>query len=136
MSELYLTTSRIEGEMPIAVIHLSGHLHGDTENKLMSEVRQLHREGIRYLLLDLTDVEILTSAGLRAIHNSFMLFTPKSDVTIINVHPDEPYKSPYFKLVCPTPNIYYVLNIAGFLQNILIYNEVDEAVHSFVGQSI
>jgi len=136
MSELNLTTSRIEGEAPIAVIYLSGHLHGDTENKLMSEVRQLHREGIRYLLLDLTNVEILTSAGLRAIHNSFVLFTPKSDVTIINEHPDEPYKSPYFKLVCPTPNIYYVLNIAGFLQNILIYNEVDEAVHSFAGQSI
>ena len=40
------------------------------------------------------------------------------------------------KLVCPNPNIYYVLNIAGFLQNIPIYNDVDEAIHSFAGQSI
>ncbi len=102
----------------------------------MHEVRQIHEEGIRYLLLDLSDVEVLTSAGLRAIHNSFVLFTPKGDVTVINDHMDEPYKSPYFKLVCPNPNIYYVLNIAGFLLNIPIYNDVEEAVHSFAGQSI
>jgi anti-anti-sigma factor len=136
MSELNITTSRIEGETPVAVLHLSGHLHGDTENKLMSQVRQVHEEGARHLLLDLSGVNVLTSAGLRAIHNSFVLFTPRSDVTVINEHPDEPYKSPYFKLVCPNPNIYYVLNIAGFLQNILIYNDVDEAALSFAGQSI
>ncbi len=102
----------------------------------MNEVHQIYDEGIRSLLLDLSEVEILTSAGLRAIHNSFVMFTPKSDVTVISEHMEEPYKSPYFKLVCPNPNIYYVLNIAGFLQNILIYNDVEEALHSFAGQSI
>jgi anti-anti-sigma regulatory factor len=136
MSELTISTSRIEGDTSIAVLQLSGHLHGDTEGSLMKLVRQLHQEGVRYLLLDLSGVDVLTSAGLRAIHNSFVLFTPKSDVTLINGHMDEPYKSPYFKLVCPNPNIYYVLNIAGFLQNIPIYNDVDEAIHSFAGQSI
>jgi anti-anti-sigma factor len=136
MSELSITAFRIEGETPIVVLHLRGHLHGDTETKLMSEVRQVHQDGTRNLLLDLSEVEILTSAGLRAIHNSFVLFTPRNDVAVINEHPDEPYKSPYFKLVCPNPNIYYVLNIAGFLQNIPIYNDVDEAVLSFAGQSI
>lgn len=136
MSELNISASRIEGDASVAVLHLSGHLHGDTEANLMTHVRQLHREGARYLLLDLSGVDVLTSAGLRAIHNSFVLFTPKSDVTLIKDHMDEPYKSPYFKLVCPNPNIYYVLNIAGFLQNIPIYNDVDDAVHSFAGQSI
>ncbi len=136
MSELTVTESRINGNPQVTVLHLSGHLHGDTEKQFMEQVRELHQGGVNYLLLDLSGLEILTSAGLRAIHNSFMLFTPKSDVTVINEHQDEPYKSPYFKLVCPNPNIYYVLNIAGFLQSILIYNDVDEAVHSFAGQSI
>jgi anti-anti-sigma factor len=135
MSELSITTSKIEGETPVTVLHLSGHLHGDTESQFMKHVRQLHQEGALHLLLDLSDVEVLTSAGLRSIHNSFLLFTPRSDVAVINEHQDEPYKSPFFKLVCPNPNIYYVLNIAGFLQNIPIYNDVEEAVHSFAGQS-
>ena len=135
MSDLNITASTIAGETPVTILHLSGHLHGDTERKLMDQARQAYQDGSRHLLLDLSGVEILTSAGLRAIHNIFNLFTPKSDIALINEHIDDPYKSPYFKLVSPNPNIYYVLNIAGFLQNIPIYNDVDEAVKSFAGQS-
>lgn len=133
MSELKIDVSKTGGETPLTILHLSGHLHGETESQLMELVRQIHQEGARYLLIDLSGVDVLTSAGLRGIHNTFNMFTPKVDVTIINEHKDEPYKSPYFKLVCPNPNIYYVLNIAGFLQNIPIYNDVEEAINSFTG---
>jgi anti-anti-sigma regulatory factor len=84
-------------------------------------------------LIDLSDLEVLTSAGLRAIHNIFKLFTPQNDVEVIGQHAEEPYKSPYVKLVCPNPEIYYVLNITGFLQNILIYNNMEDAINSFSG---
>ena len=133
MSELNINVSRGEGEPAVTILHLNGHLHGDTERQLMDLVRQLHEDGAQYLLLDLSGVEVLTSAGLRAIHSTFHLFTPKRDVAIIKQHGEEPYKSPYFKMACPNPNIYYVLNIAGFLQNIPIYNDLDEAVRSFAG---
>jgi anti-anti-sigma regulatory factor len=131
MSELNITTSQIQGEVPVTILHLSGHLHGSTEPELLDRARQALEDGSKYLLLDLSGVEVLTSAGLRAIHNIFNLFTPQSDKTTIRQHGEEPYKSPYFKLVCPNPDIYYVLNIAGFLQNILIYNDMNEAVGSF-----
>ena len=133
MSELNITASHIQGEIPVMVLHLSGHLHGNTEPELLERVRQAYEDGFKYLLLDLSGVDVLTSAGLRAIHNIFNLLTPEKDVAIIRQHGDEPYKSPYFKLVCPNPDVYYVLNIAGFLQNILIYNDMDEAVGSFAG---
>jgi anti-anti-sigma factor len=131
MSELNITASQIQGAVPITVLHLSGHLHGNTEPELLDQVRQAQEDGSKYLLLDLSEVEVLTSAGLRAIHNIFNLLTPQSDVEVIRQHGQEPYKSPYFKLVCPNPDVYYVLNIAGFLQNLLIYNNLDEALKSF-----
>jgi len=131
MSELNITVSQIQGEMPVTILHLSGHLHGDTEHELLDRVRQAYEDGSKHLLLDLSEIAVLTSAGLRAIHNTFNLFTPQSDVEVIRQHGEEPYKSPYLKLVCPNPDVYYVLNIAGFLQNILIYNNMDEAVNSF-----
>ena len=131
MSELEITASQIEGAVPVTILHLSGHLHGNTESQLLDQARQAQANGSKYLLLDLSGVEVLTSAGLRAIHNIFNLFTPQSDVEIIRQHGEEPYKSPYFKLVCPNPDVYYVLNIAGFLQNLLIYNNMEEAVKSF-----
>ena len=131
MSELTITTSQIQGDVPVTILHLSGHLHGNTEPELLDRARQALEDGSKYLLLDLSQVEVLTSAGLRAIHNIFNLFTPQSDRETIRQHGDEPYKSPYFKLVCPNPNVYYVLNIAGFLQSILIYNNMEDALNSF-----
>lgn len=131
MSELNITASQIQGDVPVTILHLSGHLHGSTERELLDRARQAQEDGAKYLLLDLSGVEVLTSAGLRAIHNIFNMFTPKGDRDVIHQHGDEPYKSPYFKLVCPNPDVYYVLNIAGFLQNILIFNNMDEAASSF-----
>jgi anti-anti-sigma factor len=131
MSELNITASQIQGEVSVTILHLSGHLHGNTEQQLVDRARQAYEDGSTHILLDLSGVEVLTSAGLRAIHNIFNLLTPQSDVAIIRQHREEPYKSPYFKLVCPNPEVYYILNITGFLQNILIYNNMDEAVNSF-----
>ena len=133
MSELNITASQVQGEVSVTILHLSGHLHGNTENQLLDRARQAYEDGSKYLLLDLSGVEILTSAGLRAIHQIFNLFTPQRDVEIIRQHGEVPYKSPYVKLVCPNPEIYYVLNIAGFLQNILIYNNMEDALSSFDG---
>ena len=131
MSELNITASQVQGEVPVTILHLDGHLHGNTESELLDRARQAQEDGSKHLLLDLAGVEVLTSAGLRAIHNIFNLFTPQSDRTLIKQHGEEPYKSPYFKMVSPNPNVYYILNIAGFLQNILIYNNLEEAVNSF-----
>ena len=133
MSELDITVSAIEGTTPVTILHLAGHLHGDTEHLLVDQAKEFLQNGSRHLLLDLSHLEVLTSAGLRAIHNIFNLYTPQDDKSLIRQHGEEPYKSPYFKLLCPNPHIYYILNIAGFLQNIPIFNDMDEAVKSFAG---
>ena len=133
MSELEITASQVQGTVSVTVLHLSGHLHGNTEQLLIDRARQAYEDGSTHILLDLSGVEVLTSAGLRAIHNIFNLLTPQSDIALIRQHGEEPYKSPYFKLVCPNPDVYYILNISGFLQNLLIFNNMDEAVNSFAG---
>ena len=84
-------------------------------------------------MLDLSELEVISSAGLGAIHSIFKIFTPQSDMDVISQHGEEPYKSPYLKLVCPNPQHYYILNITGFLQNLLIYNNLEEAINSFAG---
>lgn len=131
MSELTITTSQIQGDVSATVFHLKGHLHGATEQDLLDRARQAYEDGARYLLLDMSELDVLSSAGLRAIQNIFKLFTPDDDVEVMRQHGDEPYKSPYLKMVCAKPEIYYILNITGFLQNILIYNNISDATDSF-----
>ena len=79
----------------------------------------------------MSELDVLASAGLRAIQNIFKLYTPQDDVDVMHQHGDEPYKSPYFKIICAKPEIYYILNITGFLQNIFIYNNLEDASNSF-----
>ena len=131
MSELTITTSQVQGDVEVTILHLKGHLHGTTERELLDRASQAYEDGSKHLLLDLSELEVLASAGLRAIHSIFKLVTPQSDLEIIQQHGEEPYKSPYIKIVCPNPQIYYILNITGFLHNIPIYNSMDEAVKSF-----
>lgn len=131
MSELTITTSQVQGNVSVTVLHLKGHLHGATESLLLDHARQSYEDGCRHLLLDLSELDVLSSAGLRVIQNVFKLFTPPEDAELIRKHGDDPYKSLYFKMVCPSPQIYYILNITGFLLNIPIYNNMDEAVKSF-----
>jgi len=133
MSELTITTSQILGNVSAVIFHLSGHLHGATEQELLDRAREAHEDGTRYILLDLSGLDVLSSAGLRAIQNIYKLFTPQSDMELLHQHVGEPYKSPYMKLVCPNPQIYYILNITGFLQNILIFNNLIDATNSFTG---
>ena len=69
MSELNITASQIQGEVSVTILHLSGHLHGNTEQQLVDRAQQAYEDGSTHILLDLSGLEVLTSAGLRAIHN-------------------------------------------------------------------
>lgn len=131
MSELTITTSQVQGDVSVMILHLKGHLHGPTERELLDRASQSYEDGSKYLLLDLSELEVLGSAGLRAIQNIFKLFTPPSDMEALQRRGAEPYKSPYVKLLSPNPQIYYVLSITGFIQNLFIYNNLDDAVKSF-----
>ncbi len=131
MSELTISTSHVQGNVSVTILDLAGHLHGATEHQLLDAARQAYEDGARHLVLDTSGLDVLSSAGLRAIQGAFKLFTPPRDVESINRHDKEQYKSPYFKMICSNPQIYYILNITGFVQNIPIYNNLEEALDSF-----
>lgn len=133
MSLLDITSSQIQGDISATILHLKGQLDRNTDDQLLDRARQSHEDGARYLLLDLSDLEMLTSSGLHTIHTLFRLFTPQTDLDKMHKQKDAQYKSPYFKIVCPNPQIYYVLNITGFVQNIFVFNNMEEAVKSFGG---
>jgi len=132
MSILEITSSSME-DVSLIILHLKGQLDHDTHHQLVDHARQAHEAGVTHILLDLSGVDMLTSSGLHTIHTVFKMFTPQSDLEPMHLHGDEPYKSPYFKMVCPNSEIYYVLNITGFLQNILIFNNLEDAASSFTG---
>jgi anti-anti-sigma factor len=134
MSSLDITSTQIQGDVTATILHLKGQLDRNTNDQLLDRARQSHEDGATRLLLDLSEVNMLTSSGLHAIHTLFRLFTPQGELNQMRQHKEEPYKSPYFKIVCPSPQVYYVLNITGFVQNIYVFNNMEDAIKSFDSQ--
>jgi hypothetical protein len=125
-----LTITKTAGEVP--VLHLAGHLDGETENLLVTEAMLLFNSGKTNLILELSKVDMISSAGLRAIHVIYKMFTQHPDTEKWqSEHAGETFKSPFMKLAQPSSQVHYVLSIAGFLQNIYIFPTLEEALNSF-----
>ena len=125
-----LTIRKTAGK--VLVLHLVGMLDGQTHETLYNTARTEYEAGSRFLVIDLHELEVITSAGLGTLHNIFKLFTPRSEIEAWEKEKHgEPYKSAYFKLAAAPSNIYYVLNIAGFLSNIPVYPDLPAALESF-----
>jgi len=119
--EFKLTHEQPAGNPKIAVFHLAGWLDAQGEGLLVEAVQKAAAEGAEYVLLDLHDVDTITSAGLRAIQKSYQLFTPSG--------PDQKIRR--LKLCNASPRIYEVLSVTGLLMQVPVYESQDIAVDSF-----
>lgn len=129
MSDLF-KIKKTEGK--VTVLHLEGKLDGQTEKELLNAAQAEFDSGKKTLLLDFSGLQMITSAGLRALHIIYKTFTPAEEIQAwIAEHKDETFKSPYFKIARPSSEIHYILSISGFLQSIYIYPNLQEAIDSF-----
>jgi len=120
-SDLKIVTEQLQAGVPVTVFYLRGWLDSQSEEQLLETARLAHDEGARYLLINMSDLDTLTSAGMRALQKVYQIFTPKED------H----FKIAHLKLCNAPPQIYNVLGITGFLQNIPMYESMDTALASF-----
>lgn len=128
-----LKITKTEG--PVPILHFEGSLDGQTETLAVERAREVMDSGGRFLVIDLKGVDMVTSAGLRALHTIYKMFTPNDVMQVWrSEHADETFKSPFFVLAQPSPQVHYVLSIAGFLQSICIYPTMQAALDSFPAQ--
>jgi len=120
-SDLNIASEQRQADVPVTVFRLRGWLDAQSEEQLLQDARIAYDGGARYLLLDMSDLDTLTSAGMRAIQKVYQIFTPKEDQ----------FKIAHLKLCNAPPQIYNVLGITGFLHNIPMYASLDDALESF-----
>jgi anti-anti-sigma factor len=120
-SDLRISSEQMQADVPVTVLHLRGWLDAQSEGQLLEAARNSYDGGARYLLIDMSELDTLTSAGMRALQKCFQIFTPKEDQ----------FKVAHLKLCNAPPQIYNVLGITGFLQNIPMYESMEAALQSF-----
>ena len=120
-SDLKIMTEQVQASVPVTVFHISGWLDAQSEAQFLETARLAYDEGARYLLINMSELDTLTSAGMRAIQKVYQMYTPR----------DDQMKVVHLKLCNAPPQIYNVLGITGFLQNIPMYESMDIALESF-----
>lgn len=120
-SALKITKEDMVSSVPVTVLHLRGWLDAQGEEMLLIAARDTYDAGSRFLLIDLAEVDVLTSAGMRAIQKVYKLYTSKEEQFIVS----------RVKLCNAPPQVFHVLGITGFLQNIPNYETLQTALSSF-----
>ena len=133
-----IIVSQENGNVPVSVLQLKGDLDASSYLDLVNTAQQLYDTGTRYMVLDLTDLAFISSAGLASLHMVTKLFRgEKSDpeqgwATFKNIDRERDNgMQKNVKLLNPSPDVDKVLDMVGFKQFFEIYTDLEEAVQSF-----
>ena len=133
-----ITVTQEKGKVPVSVIHIKGELDASSYPKLVNTAQALYSAGARSLLLDLTDLKFISSAGLASLHIITKMFRDEKvapeDVWDTFKKFDRERESSlqkHIKLYNPSPEVDYVLDILGFKQFFEIYTDLEDAIDSF-----
>ena len=100
------------------VFHLYGWLDAQGEENLVTAVQEAKQQGIERLVLDLEEISMLTSAGIRSLQKALKIFST-SDLDTSSI-----------KLCNAPPNVYHVLKMTGILHILPMYESLQAALDS------
>ena len=134
-----INISQAQGRVPISVIAVDGKLDGQTYQELISNARNLYEAGARDILIDLTELTYISSAGLVALHIIALLLRGESlpdpehgwaSIKSIDRGRDAGMQK-HIKLFNPQPEVNKVLEMVGFSQMFETFSEREKAIQAF-----
>ena len=120
-SDLKITSEQVQAAVPVTILQVRGWLDAQSEEQLLAVARTAFDDGARYILIDMSELDTITSAGIRSLQKIYQMYTPKEDR----------FKVAHLKLCNAPPQIYNVLGITGFLHNIPMYESLEAALETF-----
>jgi anti-anti-sigma factor len=113
------TVTTIQGRVPVTVLHILDRLNLGNIPELEKKTSELIAAGVQDLVIDLSKTPSLTSAALRL---------------LVSLH--KQLKQPgsaasHLKLVSPTPYVRETLQIAGLLDYIEVFEDLNSAAATF-----
>jgi len=110
--------SQAQGRVPVTVFHLQDRVNLGNFAELEDTAKEAYDNGMRDLVIDLSETPSLTSIGVRAL-------------VVIHRMLSIDGGTKHLKLAGPIPYVREMLQISGVTEYIEIYDTMDEAVASF-----
>ena len=125
----------MQGKVPVTVFQIHGDIDSNTFEQLQAQAEGVFQSGARNLLLDLSEVPYISSAGIRALNYIFSLYRSgaegESDEAIRQGLRDGTYKSAHVKLLKPNQGVTKVLGLTGYDMFLEIHQDLNTALASF-----
>jgi anti-anti-sigma factor len=129
------TTLRTDGPVPVTVFHIQGNIDTLTFSELEKKGEEVYKDGARRIILDLSGVKYVSSAGVRAIHTIFNLlrsnFPAENDASLAKKMATRDFKSQLLKLVKPNDAVRQILHTSGYDLFLEMHDDLDQAIQSF-----
>jgi anti-anti-sigma regulatory factor len=134
-----ITNTQKQGRVLVTVLHLVGKLDGSNYMQLIDEATRAYHNGVQDLLIDLSRLTYMSSAGLAAIHKIALMFrgepiledeTGWAAFRAIERDRGSVVQS-HVKLLSPLPEVENILDVSGFNSLFEIYTDLEEAVASY-----
>ena len=124
-----------KGRISVTVLSITGNIDSSNYEQLDQIAYQEIEKGTRYLLIDLSGVQFMSSAAFRSITKIFKklrsLSMDESDEEMHKGINAGIYKSPYLKLYKPSKAVAETMKIAGFDMLLEIHSDMKAAIASF-----
>lgn len=120
------------GAVPVTVLKLKGDLA--SEEPLESVAQEAFDRGARNMLIDLSDVPYISSAGLRALHRIYTMLRdadPTDSAEATHGIARGTYTAPHLKLYKPSKNASKALHVAGYDMFLESYDNYRAAISAF-----
>jgi len=123
----------------LSIMQIRGELDGSTYQKFNDEAQKLYDAGARDLLVDMSELTFLSSAGLAALHRTARVFRGEDSSTFeegwgaihaMGKETDSGIQQ-HVKLLNPDEKIRNTLDTVGFLAFFEIFTDMDAALASF-----
>ena len=128
-----------QARVPVTILELAGKLDGSNYLQLVEEAKKVYLNGARDLLIDLSELSFLSSAGIAAIHKSALIF--RGQPILEEESGWAAYRAierdrgsgvqKHVKLLSPQPRVADVLDVASFDSLFEIHTNLNAAVASF-----
>ncbi len=123
------------GRVPIAILAVSGKVDTASFEEFMFCAEDVIHQGARYILVDMTEVPYMSSAGLRALNaifNKLQNLDPSLNrAEVLQAINKGRYKSPHLKILNLSKLSRIAFETAGFDMFLETYDDLQTAISSF-----
>jgi anti-anti-sigma factor len=119
---------------PIAVMRLKGDLDASNFLDVVTKAQEIYQKTARNLIIDLSEVPYISSAGLVAIHKIALLYSGVPQQVEQNSRPDFTHSSSarkHVKLLSPQPAVNQILDTTGLKLFFKVFDNLESALQSF-----